>query len=109
MILNELNRNKQLRVITTQPLCIYTKTLHSYSACWNNATNNELNVDDIDDSYGLDIEERGEIINVYIPRNAICTLKKTAPNVDCTIFYNNIECDLTFEEEPMDNYFEIIE
>lgn len=109
MILDELNKNGRLNVCAIQPLCIYTKTLNSYSVCWDNITNNELNVDNIDDSYGLDIEERGDTINVYIPRNAKCVIKKTAPNVDCTVFYKNIECDLLFEDEPIDSYFNIID
>jgi len=109
MLLNELNKNGKIDVFTTQPLCIYTKTLSSYSECWNNITNTSLNVDDIDESYGLDIEDKGDIINVYIPINARCVLKRTTPNVDCTIFYKNIECDLIFEDEPIDSYFEILE
>lgn len=109
MILKELEKHGKLRAITTQPFCIYTKTLNSYSVCWNNTTNNELNIDDIDDSYGLDIEERGDTIYVYIPKNAICTLKKTSPNVDCTIIYKNIECDLVFDDDSINDYLEILD
>lgn len=109
MILDELNRKGKLTVRTIQPLCIYSKDSCSYSECWDNSKNDSLNIDDIDDSYGVDIVENSYRIDVYIPRSATCILKKSVPNVDCTVYYKNIECDLLFEEEPIDMYFEIVE
>ena len=109
MLLDELNRNGKLSVMTIQPMCIYTKTLDSYSICWDKFLDKELDIEDIDDSYGLEIEKRGDVLIVYIPRNAKGTIKKTNPNADCTIFYKNIECDLVFEDEPIDYYLEIME
>lgn len=108
MILEQLRQIGKLTVITTQPLCIYSKDPTSYSSCYDSRTNNELEIKLIDDSYGLDIVEYGERTDVYIPSNAKCTLKRTI-NADCMIIYKNIECDLVFEDEPMDMYFEIIE
>lgn len=109
MLLDALNSNGKVTAFVTQPLCIYTKTSNSYSECWDNNTNSSLELDNIDDSYGLDLVETGDRIDVYIPRNAKCILKKAGPNVDCTIVYKNIECDLLFEDEPIDMYFDVVE
>ncbi len=110
MLLDELNRKGEITAFVTQPLCIYTKTSNSYSECWDNLTNDSLELDNIDDSYGLDIVETGDVINVFIPINARCILKKaTNPNVDCTVVYKNIECDLLFEDEPIDTYFDAVD
>ena len=109
MLLDELNRKGKITAFVTQPVCIYTKTPNSYSECWDNLTNDILELDNIDDSYGLDIVETGDVINVFIPRNARCILKKANPNVDCTVVYKNIEYDLLFEDEPIDYYLEIME
>lgn len=110
MLLDELNSKGKITAFVTQPLCIYTKTPNSYSECWDNLTNDSLELDNIDDSYGLDIVETGDVINVFIPSNARCILtKKANPNVDCTIVYKNIECDLLFEDEPIDTYFDVAE
>lgn len=110
MLLDVLNNKGKVDVFVTQPLCIYTKTSNSYSECWDIITNDNLELDNIDESYGLDLVETGDRIDVYIPRNARCTLKKPSnPNLDCTVVYKNIECDLYFEDEPIDTYFDIIE
>lgn len=110
MILEELNRNKRLEVYTTQALCIYSKDNNSYSECWDNNTNSNLDLDNIDDSYCLDIVDSGNRIDVYIPRNSKCILKPASSiNADCIICYKNIECELTFEDEPIEIYFEILE
>lgn len=109
MLLDELNSKGKITAFVTQPLCIYTKTPNSYSECWDNLTNDSLELDNIDDSYGLDIVETGDVINVFIPRNARCILKKSSPNVDCTVVYKNIECDLLFEDEPIDTYFDAVD
>lgn len=110
MILDELNKNKKIDVYTTQALCIYSKDDISYSDCWDNNTNSELEIENIDDSYGLDIVESGNRIDIYIPKNARCVLKHS-PNInsDCIVCYKNIECELVFEDEPIDVYFEKIE
>ena len=102
MLLDELNSKGKITAFVTQPLCIYTKTPNSYSECWDNLTNDSLELDNIDDSYGLDIVETGDVINV-------CILKKASPNVDCTVVYKNIECDLLFEDEPIDTYFDAVD
>lgn len=109
MLLDELNRKGKITALVTQPLCIYTKTTNSYSECWDNLTNDSLELDNIDDSYGLDIVETGDVINVFIPINARCILKKANPNVDCIVVYKNIECDLLFEDETIDTYFEAVD
>ncbi len=109
MILEELNKNDKIDVILTQPLCIYSKGLTFQSKCWDINLNKWLEADDIDDSYGLDIIETGERIDVYIPRNARCILKKAGADIDCVVAYKNIECDLTFEDEPIDMYFDILD
>lgn len=109
MLLDVLNNKGKVDVFVTQPLCIYTKTPNSYSECWDNLTNDNLELDNIDDSYGLNLVETGDVINVFIPRNARCILKKASPNVDCTVVYKNIECDLLFEDEPIDTYFDAVD
>ena len=109
MLLDELNKQGKITVFVEQPLCIYSKDNVSYSSCWDNSTNDELDLDRVDESYGLDMVENGDRIDVYIPRNAKCVLKKAGPNIDCTVVYKNIECDLLFEDEPIDMYFSIID
>ena len=109
MLLSELNSKGEITAFVKQPLCIYTKTPTSYSECWDNLTNDILELDNIDDSYGLDIVETGDVINVFIPSNARCILKKANPNVDCAVVYKNIECDLLFEDETIDTYFDVVE
>ena len=111
MLLDELNRKGKITALVTQPLCIYTKTTNSYSECWDNLTNDSLELDNIDDSYGLDVVETGDVINVFIPINARCILEKANanPNVDCIVVYKNIECDLLFEDETIDTYFEAVD
>lgn len=110
MLLDALNSKGKLTVFVIQPLCIYTKTSNSYSECWDNLTNDNLELDNIDESYGLDLVETGDRIDVYIPRNSRCILKKPSnPNLDCTVEYKNIECDLYFEDEPIDMYFDVVE
>lgn len=50
-----LYRNGHIRVTTTRPLCIYMQTRISQSECLDITTNDNLKLDNIDDSYGLDI------------------------------------------------------
>jgi len=108
-ILDELKIKNKLLVITTQKLLIYYKNEVSESACYNILTHTELKPTDLDDSYGLDLEIKENEFFIYIPKGAKCTLKRIVPNVDCTVFYKNIECDLVFDGEPIDDYFGIIE
>lgn len=108
-ILEELKTKGKLEVLTTQKLCIYTKDQVSESECLDTNKKTQLNVENIDDSYGLEIQENGDIVEVYIPKNARVFLRKGSPNIDCTVLYKNIECDLFFEDEPIDNYFELVE
>ena len=107
MILEQLNHLDKITVITTQPLCIYTKCNNVESECWDNETNSQLDINNIDDSYNLNVIKDNERIDVFIPSNVTCILKKTNPNTDCTVIYKNIECDLLFEDEPIDNFFTI--
>lgn len=109
MILDRLSREGKLSVHTTQPLIIYYKDQNSHSECWDKSRNKWLDVNDIDDSYELDIMDQSDTISVMIPRGAKCILRKTTPNADCTVEYNNIETDLLFEDEPIESFFEIIE
>jgi len=109
MLLDELNSKGEITAFVKQPLCIYTKTPTSYSECWDNLTNDSLELDNIDDSYGLDIIGTGDVISAFIPRNVRCILTKANPNVDCTVVYKNIECDLLFEDETIDTYFDVVE
>lgn len=106
-LLNELRANRKMDVVTTQPVGIYTKTLTSYSNCWDILNNDNLELDNIDESYGLDVVELPDRFDVYIPKGAKCVIiHGDNPNVDCTIRYKNIECDLIFEDEPIDSFFE---
>ena len=100
MILEQLEQQNKLTVIT--------KTKNSFSECFDSNTNSSLEIENIDDSYQLDIVDHDDYIDVYIPRNAKCTLIKN-PQVDCTIKYKYIECDLVFEDEPIDNFFTVEE
>lgn len=109
MILEQLEQQNKLTVITNQPICIYTKTKNSYSECYDHNMNSSLDVKNIDESYQLDVVNYDDSIAVYIPRNAKCTLYNTYPNSDCGIIYKNIECDLIFEDEPIDNFFTVEE
>ena len=108
MLLDELNNKEKITVVVTQPLCIYSKTPSFYSECWDNYTHNNLEPDNIDDSYGLNVVKTADRIDVYIPKNVKCILTKTNSNIDCTIIYKKIECDLLFEDEPIDRYFDIV-
>lgn len=110
MLLKELNERSKLTVYTTQPVCIFSKSSQSWSECWDNNTSSILDISKIDDSYGLDLVESNNRIDVYIPRNAKCILTKPDnPNMDCTIVYKNIECDLSFEDDAIELYFDISE
>ena len=109
MLLDELSNKGKITAFVKQSLCIYTKTPTSYSECWDNLTKDTLKLDNIDASYGLDIVGTGDLISVFIPRNVRCILKKANPNVDCIVVYKNIECDLLFEDETIDTYFEAVD
>lgn len=108
-ILDELKIKNKLSVITTQRLLVYYRNEVSESSCYNIATHTDLKPTDLTDTYGLDLIIKDNEFFIYIPKGAKCTLKRTVPNVDCTVFYKYIECDLLFEDEPIDDYFEIIE
>ena len=60
-------------------------------------------------AYGLDVKETNNGTEVYIPKNALCTIKNSGPNTDCYVQYKNIECSLVFEDESIDSYFEVVE
>lgn len=109
MILEKLHDNGKLSVILDRPLCIYSKDINWSSNCWDLSINAELNTKNIDESYGLDVVERNDRVDVYIPRNAKCTLRKARDlAIDCTVIYKNIECDLTFDsDDSIDDYFMI--
>ena len=107
MIYDELLKKNKLKVKTIQPIIIYYKDSISHSECYDISRNKRLDIDDIDDSYELDILETDDSIQVMIPRKAVCTLTRSL-NSDCTLTYKNIETDLSFDEE-MEYFFEIIE
>lgn len=110
MILNELIAKGKLTVRTIQPLIVYYKDNNSHSECYDRSRNKWLDIDDIDDSYGLDVmEESDDCVSVMIPEGRKCRISKSSPNVDCFLEYNNIELDLLFEDEPIDSFFEIVE
>lgn len=108
MIYEELQNNDIIEVYTTQPLCIYTKTNTSYSECFDTNYNDQLDIDNIDDSYQLEVIKNDDRIDVFIPNGVKCSLKKASPNSDCLVIYKNIKCELVFDE-PIDNFFEIID
>ena len=112
MILQCLNKdidNQGIKVITKLPICVFSKDLTSYSSCEDLLYHDQLDIDNIDDSYELDIVEYNERYDVYIPIDHCCTLYKTSnPNYHCTLVYKNIKCDICFEDEPIDNYFDVI-
>lgn len=109
MILEMLKDKGKLNVFVTRPVVIYTKCLDSYSECWDRLNNCQLDVDNIDDSYCLDSVQSNDKIDVYIPSGAMCILEQSGPNTDCKIVYKNIECELLFDGDPIDQYFDIIE
>ncbi len=106
------SENGRLNVRTTQPLIIFRKDLNSHTHCYDNSTGRELDIDDlIDQEYGLDvsISDDNSVIDAMIPQNVKCILLKSSPNVSCTLEYKHIKIDLTFEDDPMDYFFEILE
>lgn len=109
MILEQLKLKKSLEVRTICPLCIYTKNAYSESECWDTSRNKEFDPTYVNSSYELDIINKEDTTYVYIPKGAKCTIKDINPNTDCTVYYKNIECDLVFEDESIEEYFEIVE
>ena len=104
-------KDKHLRqAITTQTICVYTKSAISESPCYDNSVclGAILTIDNIDDSYGLLVEKGEDFVKASIPKGARVTLAAGDPNVDCTVFYKNIECDLLFEDGELEDYFTII-
>lgn len=112
MIIQDLNQdieNKGVKVITTLPICIFSKDVTSYSSCEDLLYHDQLDIKNIDESYELDIVEANDRYDVYIPIDRTCKLFKTSnPNYHCTLLYKNIKCDICFEDEPIDNYFDVI-
>lgn len=98
------------QAIAKQNICIYTKSAISESLCFDNSAHLGaiLNIDNIDDSYGLLVEKGEDFVKASIPKGARVTLADGDPNVDCTVFYKNVECDLLFEEGELEDYFTII-
>lgn len=112
MIKNDLLLKGKLEAKTTQPLIIYHKDLISHSECYDTAKNKWLDVNDIDESYELDIIENNDndSVDVMIPKDRRVILRKPSNyDSDCLIEYKNIEVELMFEDEPMDLFLEEIE
>lgn len=110
MILEQLRQRGRLTVRTIQPLAICYRDCNSHTECWDKSRDTSLEIENIDDSYRLDVVHiSDDVTEVMIPRGAKCTLIKSSPNVDCTLDYINIETDLVFEEEPIESFFEIID
>lgn len=108
-ILEELKAKGKLEAVTTQRLSIYYKDQISESICYDSNKNDELDPSNIDDSYGLEVEETDDTVEVFIPKNARVLLLNISANIDCAVRYKNIECDLIFEDDPIESYFEIVE
>lgn len=109
MILEQLKLKKSLEVRTIRPVCVYMCNAYSKAYCWDASRNKEFDHTYVNDSYELDIKTIGDTTYVYIPKGAKCTIKDMNPNSDCCVYYKNIECDLIFEDGPLEEYFEIIE
>ena len=112
MILEQLRERDRLKVTLLQPLVVLYKDLTTSNNCWDTSLNKKLDVKDIDDSYGLDVvdSDGNDIVEVLIPKGAVCTFMKTSPSIDCTVRYKNIECDLTFDNmDDIDCFFEVID
>ena len=112
MILEQLRHKNKLRVNLLQPLVILYKDLTASNTCWDMSLNKKLDVNDIDDSYGLDVvdPDGNDVVEVLIPKGATCVLEKTSSDVDCTVKYKNVECDLTFDNmDDVDCFFEVID
>lgn len=109
MILEQLKLKKSLEVRTICPVSVYMKNAYSESECWDTSRNKEFDLTYVNGSYELDIKTKGDTTYVYIPKGAKCTIKDMNPNSDCTVFYKNIECDLFFEDDSIEEYFEIVE
>ena len=112
--IKELLRNSDGRGIAVRvviPVCIYyeSKDGYSESECEDTNLGGMLTLDNIDDSYKLDICEDSYGYIVNIPVGTKCIIKRGPnPNYDCTVSYNFIKADLSFEEDEytIDDYFE---
>jgi hypothetical protein len=111
MIRDNLFANGKLVARTIQPLVIYYKDSTSHNECYDIDKNKPLDINDIDDSYGLEVDDsREDCVTVMIPRGVRVKLRKpSSADFDCKIEYKNIEIELTFEDEPMDSFFEELE
>lgn len=112
MILETVRQNKIVKVRLIKPFCVCEETNGRYSGCWDTDKDDDLQISNIDDSYGLDVINQGvDVHRAYIPKGAICELKYVCSNIDFEIIYKNIECDVAFDSnsETHEDYFEIIE
>ena len=112
-----LRENGYAKVTTMQPLFVYHKDLESETICYDisKGAEVELDINDIDDSYGLDVvinDTDPDNINVMIPTGVVAELRyvnKSGANI--LVKYKNIELFIDFENvessDPLSEFFEI--
>lgn len=112
-----LIENGSADAITIQPLFVYHKDLSYETICYDvsKGTTEELDINNIDDSYGLDIivsETDSSVIDVMIPIGAKVNLRYiNKNNANILVKYKNIELIIDFEtvesSDPLSEFFEI--
>lgn len=100
MLLDKLYAKGKLNVITTIPINIcYTEDV-SKSKCRDILRNKDLDINDIDDDYELDIEEKEDgRINIMIPADRKCILFRASARPNFIINYKNVEAELSVESD----------
>lgn len=111
--LGSLDRNESIRVVTIQPLCVYSEYNDSKSKCIDRHTGESLKLDDlintVDNEYDLDVVDNRNSYLVYIPASKECEIRKDKESkFGVIVKYNNIEASLVFDDEPLDSFVEII-
>lgn len=102
------NKGDKFKVITTQPVCIYTQNMNFQSNCYDLELQKELDINDITDDYCLDIVDNAGSLSVYIPKGMPCTVTCNVPK-EYSIIFKNIECELEIEDITFEEIFNVTE
>ena len=100
MLLDKLYAKGKLQVITTSPINVCYTELTSRNKCRDISRNKDLDINDIDEDYELDVEERDDgRTNIMIPAGKKCTLFRASGRPNFIINYKNIEIELSIESD----------